>query len=338
MQGLPARGKSYIAQGIKRHFDWLGFQTELFNAGNYRRKLLAAEASKDASLFDPENPQGVRMRNELAALALDDALKCLKETECCLAIFDATNTTTARRAWLSSELATRGGGWVRLVFLETVLTDDMAWYNVKESKLNSPDYEGWSPDAIMRDFYRRIELYKKAYEPCTAADGSFIRVTNAGDELLVHRCPGYTLGRVSWLVNSMRLTLRPILLARTGESTYDLDGRLGGDPPLTPVGQLFASKLRTTMLHWLESEPIANSCCASKAVVWTSTHIRALQTVSGLASQAFPVLQMQMLDEMKFGLCSGRTHEDFEADFPEIAEARRRDKLRTRFPEGAPIR
>jgi 6-phosphofructo-2-kinase/fructose-2,6-biphosphatase 2 len=40
MVGLPARGKSYIARQISKYLNWLGVHTELFNAGEYRRKIL----------------------------------------------------------------------------------------------------------------------------------------------------------------------------------------------------------------------------------------------------------------------------------------------------------
>ena len=31
--GSAARGKTYIAMGVKRHLDWLGIHTKIFNAG-----------------------------------------------------------------------------------------------------------------------------------------------------------------------------------------------------------------------------------------------------------------------------------------------------------------
>ena len=40
MVGLPARGKSYIARQLSKYLNWLGVDTELFNAGEYRRKIL----------------------------------------------------------------------------------------------------------------------------------------------------------------------------------------------------------------------------------------------------------------------------------------------------------
>jgi len=38
---VPARGKSYISKKIYRFLNWLGFNTQVFNIGNYRRKFMA---------------------------------------------------------------------------------------------------------------------------------------------------------------------------------------------------------------------------------------------------------------------------------------------------------
>ncbi len=39
MVGLPARGKSYLVKMIRRYLRWIGFETDVFNVGNYRRKI-----------------------------------------------------------------------------------------------------------------------------------------------------------------------------------------------------------------------------------------------------------------------------------------------------------
>ena len=39
MVGLPARGKSYIVKMLIRYLTWIGFETEVFNVGSYRRKI-----------------------------------------------------------------------------------------------------------------------------------------------------------------------------------------------------------------------------------------------------------------------------------------------------------
>lgn len=39
---------------------------------------------------------------------------------------------------------------VKIVCVETVLTDDQkVWENVKDAKLNSPDYKGMAPEEVM---------------------------------------------------------------------------------------------------------------------------------------------------------------------------------------------
>eukprot|EP00953_Heterococcus_sp_UTEX-ZZ885_P030722 16212-Heterococcus_DN1.PRE.1 len=106
MVGLPARGKSFIAMSIKRHLDWLGLETRIFNAGNYRRELAQGE-EQGSAFFDPTNKDGAEIRRRCAEAALRDALSCLTDPagNVCVAIFDATNTTFDRRRWLKEEVA-----------------------------------------------------------------------------------------------------------------------------------------------------------------------------------------------------------------------------------------
>ena len=55
-----------------------------------RRKLLGPSQRHD--FFDPDNPEGLKLRRELAQTALDDMLKALRQGAD-IGIFDATNTT-----------------------------------------------------------------------------------------------------------------------------------------------------------------------------------------------------------------------------------------------------
>ncbi|CAM9896186.1 unnamed protein product, partial [Phaeothamnion confervicola] len=248
MVGLPARGKTYIAQRIMRHMEWNEMTTRLFNAGNYRRFLVGAHTP--ASFFDPANPEGAALREKCADLALQASRGkcfcffcfCSEGEKLVVAIFDATNTTRGRRAWIRETVerhSVASGGKVQLVFLETMLTDDaQVWKNVRDAKLKSPDYAGMDPDAAMADFTERIVRYKSVYEPVSRdEDVPFIRLTDAGEELLSYRAGTSRLaGRVVSLMSVMRLRLQPILLTRCGESDNEAQGRLGGDTLLTVVG------------------------------------------------------------------------------------------------------
>ena len=50
MVGLPARGKSYIVKMIMRYLRWSGIKAEIFNVGNFRRKMDLGAVP--ASFFD----------------------------------------------------------------------------------------------------------------------------------------------------------------------------------------------------------------------------------------------------------------------------------------------
>ncbi len=145
MVGLPARGKTFMARRLKRHLSWMGYKTEIFNVGNYRRKILGA--NQPADFFDPMNEAGEGARREMARVAYEEMVELLQTDAIDIAVFDATNTTRERRHWLASALVDKEkalGGAIRfqLVFIESICTDEtIIRANVRETKLKSPDYK-----------------------------------------------------------------------------------------------------------------------------------------------------------------------------------------------------
>ena len=57
MVGLPARGKSTIANRLKENLTKYGVKTGIFNNGDLRRKLTGIESSRP-EFYDPNNQQG----------------------------------------------------------------------------------------------------------------------------------------------------------------------------------------------------------------------------------------------------------------------------------------
>ena len=71
MVGLPARGKTYISKKLTRYLKWLGVNTRVFNLGQYRRKMDGYDKPKH-DFFDPNNPEGVKIRMQVCKEALRD--------------------------------------------------------------------------------------------------------------------------------------------------------------------------------------------------------------------------------------------------------------------------
>ena len=94
--GLPARGKSFISKGIVRYLCFLGSRCKIFNAGNKRRD--AGKGGASASFFDPRNQAAQLHKEQMAMETLDELIEWLgNEKGLACGIFDATNTTVARR-------------------------------------------------------------------------------------------------------------------------------------------------------------------------------------------------------------------------------------------------
>jgi 6-phosphofructo-2-kinase len=167
MVGLPARGKSYISKAIVRYLQFIGCPARLFNAGNKRRQEGASGVG--AGFFDASNMDAKAQRERMAMDTLDEALEWIRgvtspEAGCACGIFDATNTTIARREKVRQRLR-REHPPVRLIFLELVCRDDAILQDNYRMKLSNDDYKGTDPEAALRDFQERVRQYERVYEP-----------------------------------------------------------------------------------------------------------------------------------------------------------------------------
>jgi 6-phosphofructo-2-kinase/fructose-2,6-biphosphatase 2 len=157
MCGLPARGKTYIAQKgnswesvtvadrriVSRYLTWLSIPTKTFNVGQYRRN--GGNAHPPASFFDPNNQEGSRQRELAAQEAFNDLLKWYTEGGV-VAILDATNSTRKRREWIQMKCDDAG---IQLMFVESVCdSEELVLSNILDVKVSSPDYIGQDPEKV----------------------------------------------------------------------------------------------------------------------------------------------------------------------------------------------
>lgn len=141
MVGLPARGKTYMANRLSRYLNWIGLQSRVFNLGSYRRRLAAEEGdlSQRHDFFRADNAVTMKLRERICDEALGDVLAFFKSSgRESIAIYDATNTTRARRQKLLDFCVLHS---IRLLFVESVCDDpEMLMQNIVEVKVNGMDY------------------------------------------------------------------------------------------------------------------------------------------------------------------------------------------------------
>ena len=315
MVGLPARGKTYLARKLSNYLSWLGYATRVFNVGNYRRNEVGRHMP--AQFFNPMNESGVEARRRVAMHALDDLLAWIDEGGR-IGIYDATNSTRARRDLVRQRCEDRG---LEVLFIETICNDQaVIEANIRETKLSAPDYEDMTNTDAAADFRARIDCYEQAYEP-VEEDSSHIKLIDVGRRVVANRLQGYLGGRLLNFAMNLHITPRPILLTRHGESRHNAAELIGGDSPLSRRGEGYARDLAT----WVRREQ------PGELVVWTSTLLRTIQTAAELGRETLPI---RALDEIDAGVCDGMTYEEIAAELPDEFAARQANKLSYRYPRG----
>ncbi|KUI59398.1 Fructose-2,6-bisphosphatase [Cytospora mali] len=328
MVGLPARGKSYIAQKAQRYLQWLSVPSQTFNVGSYRRK---AAAQPTADFFDISNAEGERQRKAAAEAAVADMLKWFRNEKGVVAILDATNSTKERRKWIL-EICTNAG--IEVIYVESKCDDEqLIMSNIRDVKTTSPDYKGQDPEQAAIDFRNRIQNYGKVYKTLNE-DGdedhlTYLKILDVGKQVIINRIQDYLQSRVVYYLMNLHIRPRSVWLSRHGESEFNLEGRIGGDALLSPRGEQYARKLPDLVRESVGSD--------RPLTVWTSTLKRTIATARFLPKH-YNQLQWKALDELDAGVCDGMTYQEIKDQYPEDFEARDEDKYNYRYRGGESYR
>jgi predicted kinase len=240
MVGLPARGKSYIVKMLVRYLKWNGYDAEVFNVGSYRRQR--GLASADASFFNASNEDAQKLREQLAMHVLDSLYQWLHEpvenSKGRVGIFDATNTTRARRLALA-ERARREN--VFLLFVESICDDEAVLQRNYALKLKNDDYKKVDTKTAMKDFIARVQAYEKVYETIQDDEDnnqvSYIKLINVGQKVITRNCTGYVPSQVAFYLQNIHILPRKIYLSLNSEVlNSDSVGMLSSNVLSGPAG------------------------------------------------------------------------------------------------------
>ena len=119
-----------------------------------------------------------------------------------------------------------------------------------------------------------------------------------------------------------------ILITRHGESLYNIERRIGGDPSLSESGKEYAKHL-ADFLQTLDDIP---------SIVYASTKKRVIQTLAHCKNYFSKCTYCPDLDEINAGICENLTYEEVKIIYPNEFKARLDDKLNYCYPKGESYR
>lgn len=324
-----------MSNKLQRYLLWLEYEVKVFNVGQLRRSKYKQHAEvsgrkKDQSsnFFDSNNREAKREREHMASECLETLISWLKAGGN-VGIHDATNSTRARRQALVDRVKREPG--LKLLFIESVCDDPVILAANIAVKVASgdPDYDGMPPEKAEADFRARIKHYEASYQALDEEldrDVTYCKMVNVGTQVTVNRIDGYLQSRIAFYLMNLHLTPRSIFFTRHGESQYNVEGKIGGDAPLSAQGEKYMAALPSLTKDIIGDVPLT---------VWTSTLQRTLQTASRLE---YNQLAWKSLDELDAGVCDGMTYEEIEEHYPEDYAARDDDKFNYRYRGGESYR
>lgn len=374
INGLPNNGKAFVAMELGWYLEFFhGAQVQYYEVGDYNdrgsREANARALLEDVSAFlrraggigscshleDEDEASFVsrKMTNTdsgrvaivlpprlsvMAAMDDDAAKDVWKHTWSC--------TNALDRNWIRKHVAETAGD-AKLMFIEIEVTD--------------PELLQQHAEAARPAEQEKLEVLREWYEcsytplgrsASSEAHLSFLRYRNFRD-METHRMHGYLRMRVAQFLSVLRPWKHTIYLSRHGESTYNVEKKLGGDPPLSPAGTEYARRLGMYAEECIQTNERTGKKVAAR--LWTSSLQRTeltaayiphpeldgseLEARTGVMEEVHVWKQMRHrvyrnLDEIYAGMYDGMTEQQIAEADARFGKDRKVDKLATRYPHG----
>lgn len=145
---------------------------------------------------------------------------------------------------------------------------------------------------------------------------------------------GYLPTTIVSFVMNLHPEPKPIYFTRHGQSEYNLEDRIGGDPNLTEFGRQYAKHLgKSRFVALLPRRFVASleKVDVKRLAVWTSCKRRTVQTAMYIDCNSR--VRWAALNEIDAGVCENLTYKEMGQRFPELAAQRKCDKLNFRYPQ-----
>ncbi|ADD68383.1 Phosphoglycerate mutase [Denitrovibrio acetiphilus DSM 12809] len=319
MMGLPARGKSTHAKKILENLSKENLNVRIFNNGDLRRKYIK-ENTASFEFYNPDNHKAVKIRENIALVNIRDARDFLNGIGH-IAIIDAANVTSNRRQTIIEEMSD-----YNILFIECVNEQEDFLKICIDTKTELLEFSHLPKEEATQNFLKRIEYYKSRYDNLTD-EPNYIVIDSLNNKIIREKdagIPYYHLIRdilvSGWIHN--------LYLVRHGQTYFNLDNRIGGDSELTErgirQGADLAKHFRNTDIHY----------------IFTSTKKRTMAIAYEIKKEIpdVEIVPFEEFDEINTGDCDSITYDELRLNFPELYEARSKDKYNFTYPNGESYR
>lgn len=181
MVGLPARGKSTVANRLCEGLLSSGIKAKIFNNGDLRRKYLGT-SSTAPDFYDPQNTEGIKARRKIAEENIK-AAKDFTKSQGQVAILDATNSSRQRRMLIEERLND-----APVLFIECVNTDPGLVEASVYTKSKQAEFKHLSEEEAIASFNKRILHYRNIIDPL-GAEKAYLRLDSLNNSILEEKLP-----------------------------------------------------------------------------------------------------------------------------------------------------
>ncbi|KAG5502085.1 hypothetical protein GH5_05029 [Leishmania sp. Ghana 2012 LV757] len=349
MVGLPGRGKTYVAEQIRRYFQWNGLTSKIFSHHVFRRRVERAMAERAVSDTDTEvsSPTGVAELEFRIAVELANDLTTYIWKTSGVAILNGTQTTHARRQLLLRAIRdTHRINMTRVVFVEVVNNNEETIHrNILRSKEMFPN----APEDFVDRYYelmRQHEAVYKTLSPLIDCDMSYIRIEDTQTYSL-NMISGWMPSRLAFMLHNLSQTPMNLYLTRAGEYVDLLNDRIGGNSRLTKRGRAYSRALFDYFQNEIPSTmalTVMTSCakrCTQTVHYFAEESIKhrpppptASRQTEGNPPPRCRVLYFPTLDDINHGDCEGQLLSDVLRTMPNTLQSMKADPYYTAWPNG----
>lgn len=316
MVGLPARGKSTVALKLRESLKHDALRVRIFNNGDLRRKMIPENTSY-ARFFDPNNREGVALREKIGLINMQRARKYLHDRGN-IAILDATNANRERRKMISAMLGDHS-----ILFVECVNEDREILEASILQKIDLEEFGHLTQQEAIESFRLRIAYYQSIYEPLDH-ETNFIKLDSLNNRILSEEISEdipYVEQVRDFLLTDM---VKNLFLIRHGETHFNIEDRIGGDSSLSPAGEEQARALA----EYFRNKKIP--------LIFTSQKKRTIQTAQPIKAfqKKCEIISLPEFNEIDSGICEKMSYDEIKKGLPHVYGERKKDKYNYIYPGG----